>query len=75
VSMCGYAGLLAGPPLIGAVANGLTLRGGLAVVAATSLVIVVLARVLQRGPLGARMPETTAAEEPMEYEVPAQSAA
>ena len=75
VSMCGYAGLLAGPPLIGAVANGLTLRGGLAVVAATSLVIVVLARVLQRGPLGAHMPETTAAEESMEYEVPARSAA
>ena len=44
VSMCGYAGLLAGPPLIGAVANSLTLRGGLALVAVASAAVVVLAR-------------------------------
>lgn len=44
VSMCGYAGLLAGPPLIGAVANSFTLRGGLALVAVASVVVVVLAR-------------------------------
>lgn len=47
VSMCGYAGLLAGPPLIGAVANVLTLRGGLAIVAVSSLIIVALAPILR----------------------------
>jgi MFS family permease len=46
VSMCGYTGLLAGPPLIGAVANVLTLRGGLALVAITCAVVAVLARVV-----------------------------
>ncbi|MDB4882732.1 MAG: hypothetical protein JWL95_1498 [Gemmatimonadetes bacterium] len=49
VSMCGYSGLLAGPPLIGAVASVLTLRGGLAIVAVSSLVIVVLAQILKTG--------------------------
>lgn len=44
VSMCGYSGLLAGPPLIGAVASVLTMRGGLAIVALTSLVVAFLAR-------------------------------
>lgn len=44
VSMCGYSGLLAGPPLIGTVANFLTLRGGLALVALASLGVVILAR-------------------------------
>jgi MFS family permease len=48
VSMRGYAGLLAGPPLIGAVANALTLRGGLALVGVTSVAIVVLARAVGR---------------------------
>jgi MFS family permease len=47
VSMCGYAGLLAGPPLIGAVANVLTLRGGLAIVAVSSVIIVALAPILR----------------------------
>jgi MFS family permease len=47
VSMCGYAGLLAGPPLIGAVANVLTLRGGLALVGLTSIGVVMLARALR----------------------------
>jgi MFS family permease len=47
VSMCGYSGLLAGPPLIGAVASALTLRGGIALVALTSLVVVFLARTLR----------------------------
>ncbi|HKG94476.1 MAG TPA: MFS transporter [Gemmatimonadaceae bacterium] len=46
VSMCGYSGLLAGPPLIGAVAGALTLRGGLALAGITSLVIVALAGTL-----------------------------
>lgn len=49
VSMCGYAGLLAGPPLIGAVANTLTLRGGLVLVALTSSIVVALARVVGSG--------------------------
>jgi MFS family permease len=47
VSMCGYSGLLAGPPLIGAVANVLTLRGGFAIVALTSVVVAVLAKTLR----------------------------
>jgi MFS family permease len=47
VSMCGYTGLLAGPPLIGAVASLLTLRGGFAIVALTSLVVAVLAKTLR----------------------------
>ena len=46
VSMCGYSGLLAGPPLIGAVASVLTLRGGLAIVSLTSFVVALLARTL-----------------------------
>lgn len=47
VSMCGYSGLLAGPPLIGAVASVLTLRGGFGIVALTSFVVVLLARTLR----------------------------
>jgi hypothetical protein len=47
VSMFGYTGLLAGPPIIGAVASALTLRGGLAIVAVTSVVVAMLARVLR----------------------------
>jgi predicted MFS family arabinose efflux permease len=47
VSVCGYAGLLAGPPLIGAVANALTLRGGLALVAVSSVATIVLARAVR----------------------------
>ena len=47
VSMCGYAGLLAGPPLIGAVANAFTLRGGLGLEAVTSIGVVVLARAVR----------------------------
>jgi MFS family permease len=43
VSTFGYAGFLAGPPLIGFVAQALTLRGGLAVVVVTSLVVAGLA--------------------------------
>jgi MFS family permease len=44
VSMCGYSGLLAGPPLIGAVANVLTLRGGLALVGLACVGVMILAR-------------------------------
>jgi len=43
VSMFGYTGFLAGPPLIGFVAQATTLRGGLAVVIVTSLVVAGLA--------------------------------
>lgn len=43
VAMCGYAGLLAGPPLIGTVATAITLRGGLALVAVAAAAIVGLA--------------------------------
>ena len=46
VSMCGYSGLLAGPPLIGAVANVASLRGGLALVIVTSALVLLLARAL-----------------------------
>lgn len=46
VSMCGYAGLLAGPPLIGAAANTFTLRGGLVLVVLTSAIVVALARIV-----------------------------
>ena len=44
VSMCGYTGLLAGPPLIGAVANVASLRGGLALVIVSSALMLVLSR-------------------------------
>ena len=47
VSMCGYAGLLAGPPLIGVVANALSLRGGLGLVALASVGVVLLARAVR----------------------------
>lgn len=57
VSMCGYAGLLAGPPLIGAVANVLTLRGGLALVSLTSVGVILLSRVVrERRPRSATAP-------------------
>jgi MFS family permease len=49
VSVFGYAGFLAGPPLIGFVAQAVTLRGGLAVVIVTSLVVAGLARGFNRG--------------------------
>lgn len=48
VSTFGYAGLLAGPPLIGFVAQAFTLRSGLAVVVVTSLMVAVLAGALRR---------------------------
>nr|MDQ2666839.1 MFS transporter [Gemmatimonadota bacterium] len=43
VSVCGYSGLLAGPPLIGAVATPFNLRAGIGLVAATSVGVVLLA--------------------------------
>lgn len=43
VSTFGYAGFLAGPPLIGFVAEAMTLRGGLAVVVVMCLLVAVLA--------------------------------
>jgi MFS family permease len=62
VSMCGYTGLLAGPPLIGAVASLLTLRGGFAIVALSSFVVAVLARTLQREARSAPEPPRRAGE-------------
>ena len=56
VSMCGYTGLLAGPPLIGAVANVTSLRGGLALVVVTSALVLFLARAVG----GSWRPSTTA---------------
>lgn len=49
VSVFGYSGFLAGPPLIGFVAQATNLRGGLAVVVVTSLIVAVLARGFERG--------------------------
>ncbi len=48
-SAAGYTGFLAGPPLIGVVADAVALRGGLGVVAGAALVIVGLSSTL-RGP-------------------------
>ncbi len=59
VSMCGYSGLLAGPPLIGTVANFLTLRGGLALVALASVGVIVLSRAV-------RMPSPPDANHPLD---------
>lgn len=50
VSMCGYSGLLAGPPFIGSVASAVTLRGGLALVFVSCLLIVIFARVVRDVP-------------------------
>ena len=47
VSTLGYTGFLAGPPLIGFVAEATTLRGGLAVVGAAGVLVAVLARALR----------------------------
>jgi MFS family permease len=47
VSTFGYTGFLAGPPIIGFVAEAFTLRGGLSVVVLTSLLIVLLAGALR----------------------------
>ncbi|WP_437842355.1 MFS transporter [Sorangium sp. So ce1153] len=50
-----YGGFLVGPPAIGLLSDGLTLRGGLVLVVALVLVIVALAPVVARGP-AARLP-------------------
>ena len=50
VSMCGYSGLLAGPPFIGSVASAVTLRGGLALVLVSCVLIVAFARVVRDVP-------------------------
>jgi predicted MFS family arabinose efflux permease len=47
VSTFGYTGFLAGPPIIGFVAEAFTIRGGLAVVVLASLLIVILAGTLR----------------------------
>jgi MFS family permease len=47
VSTFGYTGFLAGPPIIGFVAEAFTIRGGLAVVVVASLFIVILAGALR----------------------------
>lgn len=51
VATLGYFGLLAGPPVIGFVAQGTSLRGGLALVGLACAVTAVLARVLRERPL------------------------
>lgn len=48
VSMCGYSGLLAGPPLIGAAANVAGLRGGLALVLLAAATMTALSGVVRR---------------------------
>jgi MFS family permease len=48
VSTFGYTGFLAGPPVIGFVAEATSLRGGLALVAVTSLLVAALARAVRR---------------------------
>ena len=61
VSTFGYTGFLAGPPVIGLVAEALTVRAGLAVVVATSVVIAVLGALnggARRSALGARRRRT-----------------
>ena len=51
VSMFGYGGLLAGPPLIGAAATAFTLRGGLTLVGITCVIVALLARVVGPRPV------------------------
>jgi predicted MFS family arabinose efflux permease len=58
VSMFGYSGFLVGPPVIGLVAEALTLRVGLAIVVATSAVIALLASGLRRAPEGRVVPDS-----------------
>jgi MFS family permease len=60
VSVFGYAGFLAGPPLIGFVSQATTLRGGLAVVVVTSLIVAALAGGFRRSASGAAPPTATA---------------
>jgi MFS family permease len=63
VSMFGYSGFLVGPPVIGLVAEALTLRVGLAIVVATSAVIALLASGLRRAPEGLAVPESSGSVE------------
>ncbi|CAN5357405.1 MFS transporter [soil metagenome] len=51
ISWIGYTGFLAGPPLIGFAAEAISLRGGIALVGITSLMIVALAGTLSRTPV------------------------
>ena len=51
-SMCGYSGLLAGPPFIGSVSSVITLRGGLGLVLVSCVLIVLLAHVVRDVPAG-----------------------
>lgn len=61
VATVGYAGFLAGPPLIGLVAQATSVRVGLGLVVAASLVVAALA-----GRVGAPAPTSAAAGEPAE---------
>jgi MFS family permease len=61
VATVGYAGYLAGPPLIGLIAQATSVRVGLALVVGLSLVVAALA-----GRVGARAPAPAAAGEPAE---------
>jgi MFS family permease len=60
VSAIGYTGLLAGPPLIGFVAEWISLRGGVALIGVFSLLILVFARTLPRAPAFGRAARTAA---------------
>ncbi len=53
VATLGYFGLLAGPPIIGFVAQATSLRGGMAAVALACVLSAFLARALREGPTGA----------------------
>jgi MFS family permease len=75
VSTFGYFGFLAGPPVIGLAAEVVTLRGGLALVAAATLAIAVLAGALRRAPGAAATTSADAAAPPAGYSSGARSAA
>ena len=65
VSTFGYAGFLAGPPLIGLVAEGTSLRGGLVVVIVSCVVVAALAGGLRRATgRGVQQQQGTTAETP-----------
>lgn len=64
VSVCGYTGLLAGPPLIGAVATPFSLRAGIGLVAATSVGVVLLAGAVRDAKAQALPTENDGFDEP-----------
>lgn len=61
VSTLGYTGFLAGPPIIGVVAEVATLRGGLAVVGGAGVLVALMATALRTGGVPARTTPLTVA--------------